>query len=148
MVPATFLLLEAMPLNANGKVDRQALPAPDDERPELDTEFVAPRTPTEERVAAIWREVLGLEQVGINDDFFALGGHSLLAVQVVSRLRDSFDVEFPLRALFETPSITGIASALEHAKRAGPPAQRPAIKPVSRDLYRRKARRVSESAQQ
>src|SRR5208337_2668020 len=81
MVPAVFVLLEAFPLTANGKVDRHALPTPDGQRPELDEAFVAGRTPTEELLAEIWAQVLGVERVGIYDDFFQLGGHSLLATQ-------------------------------------------------------------------
>jgi hypothetical protein len=89
MVPAAFVLLESLPLTPNGKVDRKALPAPGGARPELDGVYVAPRSPVEEALAGIWRDVLGLEQLGVHDDFFELGGHSLLATQVVSRLRGS-----------------------------------------------------------
>ena len=90
MVPAVFVLLDAFPLTANGKVDRRALPTPDGRRPELDEAFVACRTPTEELLAEIWGQVLGVERVGIYDNFFQLGGHSLLATQVVSRIREAF----------------------------------------------------------
>ena len=112
MVPATFVLLAAMPLTPNGKVDRRALPAPNSERPELTEDFIAPRTPVEAALAAIWREILGLETVGMADDFFKLGGHSLLATQLVSRLREVFKIELPLRTLFEAPTIARLAQAV------------------------------------
>ncbi|MBV9914403.1 MAG: hypothetical protein JOZ93_17625, partial [Sinobacteraceae bacterium] len=107
MVPSAFVALEALPLTPNGKVDRRALPAPEG-RPEI-TEFVAPRTPTEEVVAGIWCEVLKLERVGVHDNFFALGGHSLLAMRVMARLREVLEVELPLRALFQRPTIAELA---------------------------------------
>ena len=113
MVPSAFMFLDALPLTPNGKVDRQALPAPDRVRPELESTFVAPRTPVEEVLAGIWAKVLGLEQVGIHDNFFELGGHSLLATQVISRLRDAFQVELPLRSLFEVPTVADLAERVE-----------------------------------
>ncbi|MEP7339390.1 MAG: amino acid adenylation domain-containing protein, partial [Acidobacteriota bacterium] len=93
MIPSAFVLMDALPLNRNGKVDRRALPAPEQARPELNESFIAPRTPAERRLAGIWSQVLGLEQVGVEDNFFELGGHSLLATQVVSRVREAFGVE-------------------------------------------------------
>ena len=131
MVPAVFVLLDAFPLTANGKVDRRALPTSEGRRPELDEAFVACRTPTEELLADIWRQVLGVEQVGIYDNFFQLGGHSLLATQVVSRIREAFQVEMPLRRLFETPTIAGLAESIEGGRGTG--LQAPAIVPVPRD---------------
>ena len=131
MVPAVFVLLDAFPLTANGKIDRRALPTPDGRRPELDEAFVACRTPTEELLAEIWRQVLGVEQVGIYDNFFQLGGHSLLATQVVSRIREAFQVEMPLRRLFETPTIAGLAESIEGGHGTG--LQAPAIVSVPRD---------------
>ena len=109
MVPSAFVMLDALPLTPNGKLDRKALPAPDPSRPDLETRFVAPRTPVEETLARIWTEVLKLEAVGVHDNFFDLGGHSLLATQVVSRMRHALQVEFPLRALFENPTVANLA---------------------------------------
>ncbi len=112
MVPADFVLLEKMPLTPNGKVDRRALPDPEQSRMASATSYVAPRNAAEESVAAIWREVLGLERVGVTDNFFELGGHSLLGTQVISRVRNTFQVELQLRILFESPSVAGMAEAI------------------------------------
>ena len=133
MVPAAFVPLDALPLTPNGKVDRHALPASDRTRPELEKEFIAPRTPAEEIVAEIWTQVLGIERVGTYDNFFELGGHSLLATQVVSRMREAFGVEIPLRRLFEVPTVAGLAESIEVARRSGRNLQAPAILPVPRD---------------
>src|SRR5580704_11159278 len=100
MVPGALVQLERMPLSANGKIDRKALPAPEG-RPEV-AEYVEPRSEVEQTLAAIWREVLRLDRVGIHDDFFELGGHSLLATRVVAQVRDPFAVEVELRAVFES----------------------------------------------
>jgi amino acid adenylation domain-containing protein len=113
MVPAAFVALEALPLTPSGKVDRRALPAPGGARPEREGDFVAPRTAAEETVAAVWREVLGLDRVGATDSFFELGGHSLLLPQVMHRLRSAFQIEIPLRTLFDEPSVESLALALE-----------------------------------
>nr|WP_244239402.1 non-ribosomal peptide synthetase [Corallococcus carmarthensis] len=129
MVPASLLVLEALPLNANGKVDRKALPEPGDAP--RSAAFVAPRNTTEEKLAALFAEVLRVEQVGIRDDFFALGGHSLLATQLVSRVRAAFGVELPLRALFGAPTVEALAPKLE-----GPPSsvlRAPPLRPASRE---------------
>jgi acyl carrier protein len=99
-------------LTPNGKVDRRALPMPDSARPELEIAFVAPRTPAEEVVASIWAEVLEMERVGVYDNFFDLGGHSLRAVWVISQLRDVFQVEVPLRSLFERPTIDSLVTEI------------------------------------
>ena len=95
MVPSAFVFLGSLPLTPTGKVDRRALPAPDRARPDLENTFVAPRTPAEEVLARVWAKVLGLERVGIHDNFLELGGHSLAATQVISRVIDIFRVELP-----------------------------------------------------
>jgi amino acid adenylation domain-containing protein len=109
MIPAAFVSLEAMPLTANSKVNRRALPRPEKVRPELGTEYVAPLTEVEKSLTEIWSEILGIKQIGVQDNFFELGGHSLTAAQVMSRIRDQFEVELPLRALFETPTVSHLA---------------------------------------
>jgi acyl carrier protein len=113
MIPSTFVFLDSLPLTPNGKGDRRALPAPDGTRPELEQTFVSPRTPAEKTLAGIWAEVLRLERVGIHDNFFELGGHSLLATQVMSRVRTAFQVELPLRTLFEKPTVAELAEVIE-----------------------------------
>jgi hypothetical protein len=110
MVPAAFVLLDALPLTANGKVDRRALPAPVSRS--TANAYTAPRTPVEEKLAAIWTEVLGLPRVGVHDDFFDSGGHSLLTIRVLSRVRDVFNIDLPLRGLFDSPTVAGMANHL------------------------------------
>jgi len=112
MVPAAFVLLEEMPLTPNGKIDRRALPAPDRTRPEMEEEYVAPRNAVEEVVCGIWAEVLDVEEVGVCDDFFVLGGHSLKATQVISRVREAFQIELPLRSFFEQSTVAGLAAMI------------------------------------
>jgi amino acid adenylation domain-containing protein len=112
MVPSAIVAMDALPLTPNGKVDRAGLPAPDARALER-TAYAAPRTPAEVAMAEIWAEVLGVEPVGIHDDFFALGGHSLLATRVVSRVRQSLGVELPLRHLFESPTIAELCRHLD-----------------------------------
>jgi acyl carrier protein len=133
MVPSAFVQLEALPLTPNGKVDRRVLPAPEQVDTELAGTSVTPRTPSEEILAGIWAQVLGLEQVGIHDNFFELGGHSLLATQVISRLRKTFQIELPLRCLFESPTVAGLAQSLETATRTDQGLKVPLIEPVPRD---------------
>jgi acyl carrier protein len=113
MVPSTFVMLCALPLTPNGKVDRKSLPAPDLNSLIQKSDFVAPRTPTEELVASIWAKVLGVEQVSINDNFFELGGHSLLATQLLSQVSDICGVELPLSKLFEAPTVASISNYTE-----------------------------------
>ena len=110
LVPALFVMLSALPLSPNGKVDRAALPAPEWGR---ETVYLAPRMPIEEVLAGIWEAIFGVDQVGIADDFFSLGGHSLLATQMMSRVREAFEVELPLRALFDAPTVAGLAAQVE-----------------------------------
>ena len=109
MVPSTFVILDELPLSPSGKVDRQQLPAPDRARPVLDVELVAPRTPTEELLVEMWAEVLGLNEVGVLDNFFMLGGDSIQATQLVSRVRDVFHQELSLHRLFESPTIAQLS---------------------------------------
>ncbi len=109
MIPTAFVVLAAFPLTPNGKVNRLGLPIPEGFQRNVEVDFVLPRTATEQELATIWTEVLKLKQVGIYDNFFELGGHSLLATQVISRLREAFSLDFPLRYLFENPTIAELA---------------------------------------
>ena len=111
MVPLAFVFMDGLPLTPNGKVDRKALPRPEFKQPEKN--FVAPRNKMEEKLASIWCELLDLKRVGVHDNFLELGGHSLLATQVISRVRNAFGVELPLRTVFEEPTIAGFAPRVE-----------------------------------
>jgi amino acid adenylation domain-containing protein len=112
MLPSAMVILDEFPLTRNGKLDRKALPAPDAARTELGHSYSPPRTPLEEKLVSIWREILGISNIGILDNFFELGGHSLSAMQLVSRVRDAFQVELPLRTLFQNPTPVGLATAV------------------------------------
>jgi amino acid adenylation domain-containing protein len=129
MVPADIVVLDALPLTPNGKVDRNALPIPD-RQAEASTSS-QPRSPVEEVLSGIWAQVLGLQSVGIHDNFFDLGGHSLLATQVISRLNRAFQIELPLRDLFETLTVAGLASRIEATLRSASGDPIPAIQPIS-----------------
>jgi acyl carrier protein len=109
MVPSQFIFMDELPLTGSGKVDRLRLPEPNHSRPDLEQSFVAPRSDLEEQVAALWGEVLGVREPGVYDNFFELGGHSLLATQMVSRLREHFGIEIPVRRLFQGPTIADLA---------------------------------------
>jgi acyl carrier protein len=116
MIPSAFVVLDALPLTPNRKVDRRALPAPEDDAV-IRRKYVAPRTPTEDMLASIWCEVLKLDRVGVHDNFFELGGHSLLAMRLVARIRDELRIELPLRAFFEASSVSELAQRIEAAQR-------------------------------
>jgi amino acid adenylation domain-containing protein len=135
MVPAGIVQLDALPLTANGKLDRRALPTPPEEAGS-GAEFVLPCTEIEERLAAIWGEVLRRERIGVYDDFFSLGGHSLLATQAVSRVCRTFDVDLPARALFEAPTVRGLAERVAEAQRGAAGRQLPAPVRLDREAYR------------
>jgi acyl carrier protein len=107
------VFIDRLPLTINGKVDRNALPVATDIRTTTSEGYVAPQTEIQQTLASIWSEVLGVEQVGIFDKFFELGGHSLMATQVMSRVRQAFQVEIPLRTIFETPTIDKLSEAIE-----------------------------------
>jgi len=140
MLPGGFTILEELPLSPAGKIDRRALPAPDMDRPDQESEYVAPRSPTEERLVEIASGLLGLARVGVYDSFFDLGGHSLLATQFASRVREVFAIELPLRLLFEHPRIADLALDIEQIQSQAAETPLPAIQPVSRA-----ARRVRRS---
>jgi hypothetical protein len=112
MVPSFLVFVEDLPLTPSGKVDRRALPAPDGSRQGVAEPYVAPRNSVEAVLAGIWSELLRVDEVGVHDNFFDLGGHSLLATQVVSRIAGVLRVELPLRAVFESPSVTELSSTL------------------------------------
>jgi acyl carrier protein len=122
MIPSVFVMLKALPLTPNGKVDRKALPDSGYSRPELDTDFVPPKSQVEMELAEIWCEALSLDQVGIHDNFFDLGGHSLAVNRVVSRVIKAFQLELPVKALFESPTVAKMAKiiTLNQARTASP----------------------------
>ena len=130
MIPAGLVILDSLPLTSNGRVDRRALPDPTADRPEEQGVYVAPQTAVEEIVEGIWCAVLGVPRAGSNDNFFDLGGHSLLGTQVVSRVREQFHVELPLRAIFESPTLSALARRIEDLRRTGGEAGPPRIEPV------------------
>ncbi|HEX8273037.1 MAG TPA: amino acid adenylation domain-containing protein [Longimicrobiaceae bacterium] len=128
-VPTAFVFLDALPLTPSGKLDRAALPAPGRNGAGPDRPSAPPRTPTEEVLAGLWADVLGVERVGVHDGFFALGGHSLLAARVAARIRGAFGIDLPLRALFDAPTVAGLARRVEQAVRGGDAAE-PAPAPI------------------
>ena len=138
MVPAALVKMEAFPLTPSGKIDRRRLPQPEFDRSALEAEYVAPRNSIEKKLVAIVEELLDIENVGVYDNFFDLGGHSLLATQFIARIRSAFEVELPLRTLFEQPTIAGVAQAIEVEKKRGPQLKTPEIKRVSRETRKMK----------
>lgn len=133
MVPAQFVMLGALPRTANGKLDRKALPPPDHLRPDLEQICVPPRNATEEKVASVWAAVLAIKTVGVHDNFFDLGGHSLLGTQVIARLCTVFQVQLPLRWLFQFPTVALLAEQIETASAAAAGENTVALEPVPRD---------------
>jgi acyl carrier protein len=138
MVPGVVVELEELPVLPNGKVDRKGLPDPEGLWEERGRRYVEPGTETERKLAEICGGLLKVERVGAEDSFFEMGGHSLLATQFLSRVREAFGVELPLRAVFEAPTVAGLAQKIDQAKAAGERAAAPAITAVSRDARRRK----------
>ena len=124
MIPSILVRLDAMPLTPNGKIYRRGLPAPDQIGPEAEGEITRPRTPLEEVLAAMWADVLNLDEVGIDDDFFEIGGHSILVTQLVSRLRVTFQIELPMRTFFESPTVAQLAKAILSRREQGEKAER------------------------
>jgi amino acid adenylation domain-containing protein len=140
MVPSAFVILEALPLTPNGKVDRKALPVPELKGLGSEKDYVAPRTPLEEEMAAIWSEVLGVDRIGLHDNFFELGGHSLLAIKLIMRIREAFKTDMALRKLFEQPTLEGTSLLVEtrrtrdgHAEESA--VSLPAIVSTTADQY-------------
>jgi acyl carrier protein len=115
MVPSAFVILETLPL-INGKLDRKALPKPDERRPELSQPYVPPQNEVERTLAETWAEILSLDRVGIHDNFFDLGGHSLAATRVVSQVIKQFRLELPLQSLFQSPTVAEMAAVIEECR--------------------------------
>jgi acyl carrier protein len=133
MLPSHFVCLAEMPLTPNGKVDRRALPSPEQLRVGTAEDSAGARTPVEEVLVGMWSQVLGVVRVGVNENFFELGGHSLLATQLVSRIREAFGVEVALRAVFESPTVAELAGQVESALRSGKSVEAPPVVPVPRE---------------
>jgi acyl carrier protein len=112
MVPSAFIFLDSLPLAGPGKVNLKALPDPGQARPELEMPLALPRNPVEQEVARIWADILGVDRIGVDDDFFQLGGDSLLASRVISQVIRTFRVDVPLHALFDAPTVTAMASVI------------------------------------
>jgi nonribosomal peptide synthetase DhbF len=141
MVPSVFVVLDALPLNANGKLDRSALPVAEAGRAQVGVAFREPVSETQRVLAGVWGEVLGVSRVGVDDDFFRLGGHSLAAMRVMARLRELRQVEVPVRELFREPTLCGLAERVDSylaAAHTGP-AEGGAIGRLDRDRYRARA---------
>jgi thioester reductase-like protein len=119
MVPDRVVLLRSMPLNANGKIDRRALPAPDHDRGEAEALLLSPQTLVEQQLANLWSKILGIEQVSIQDNFFESGGNSLLAAQLIAAIRETLQVKLPVRCMFEQPTIAGLAQLIETLDQEG-----------------------------
>jgi acyl carrier protein len=138
MIPSAWARLPSLPLTSSGKLDHSALPVAHEVAAEVDTPFVAPRSALELTIAQLVGELLSVPRVGIHDNFFHLGGHSLLAVRFTARLHDAFGVDVPLRTLFESPTVAGLAAEVQR-RLAQPPREQSPIRKASRDAYRRRA---------
>jgi acyl carrier protein len=138
MVPTAFVLIDALPTTPGGKIDRRALMSREIAEAADRAAFVAPRTPVEQRVAEICAEVIGVDiaLVGVDDNFFDMGGHSLLAFRAITWLREAFQIELPLRSLFETPTVAGLAQAVELARAQVGIQHKPALTRLSREQHR------------
>jgi amino acid adenylation domain-containing protein len=136
MIPSLFTFMETLPLTPNGKVDRKALPMPDFAQERSAHRYVGPRTAVETRLAEIWTEVIKTSPIGVHDNFFDIGGHSLLAMQVISRTRAAFDIEIPVRQLFDSPTIGEMAQEIEKSSLKQNKGDTPAILRTARDRYR------------
>jgi acyl carrier protein len=134
MLPSAFVQIESVPLTPNGKVDRASLPDSDGQRPEIDAGYRAANTAVEEVLTGIWSDVLGVEGIGVFDNFFDLGGHSLLATQVTSRIREALRVEVPLRKMFESPTVAELGKDVEQVMRGPAGMRTPAIIHVDRSV--------------
>ena len=139
MIPATFMTLDEMPLTPSGKVDRRALPAPQQSRPELDKQYAAPRNEIERQIAAIWQEVLKVERVGIHDNFFDLGGHSLLILQMQGKLHERLQSDLSMVEMFKHPTVHSLAERLMRPE-AQPEEQEPHQEKMLEQLQEGKGR--------
>jgi amino acid adenylation domain-containing protein len=144
MIPSLFVYMQELPLTISGKIDRAALPMPKISRSDLSSQYVAPKTDSEVKIALIVSQLLGTDKVGINDNFFEMGGHSLLATQFISRMRDEFGVELPLRKIFEKPDVAGISSEIEKLLIEGTVQQIPKMTKVSREGKRIKSNELMD----
>ena len=139
MLPALIMVIDAIPLTPNGKLDRARLPEPAQADRQKEANYAEAQTDTERTLAGIWEELLGVKGIGIHDNFFEVGGHSLLATQLISKIRTAFNVELSVRGLFETPTIAEFAKAIDNAEGGHTESRLPAIMKVSREAYRTKA---------
>jgi amino acid adenylation domain-containing protein len=142
MVPAAIVTLAELPRTASGKIDRQSLPAPEEVATTQRRERVVPRTPTEAQVAAIWRDILGVDDVGVTDDFFAIGGHSLLATQIIARIRAQMAIDLPLHALFSSPTVEALSQSIDELSADAPDAETAALLQELEGLSDDEARRL------
>jgi amino acid adenylation domain-containing protein len=146
MVPSAWMKLDALPLTANGKVDRKALPAPDSQRPELSSAYIAPRSAIERDIAAVWQEELGIENAGVNDNFFDLGGHSLQAVRVHGKLRAKFEKNLLLFELFQFPTIAAMAKYISNGYTEESSAEQGVERAETRRELRSRRRQMRKAA--